>query len=554
MTYQINISGIVQGVGFRPMVYALAKKNQIKGTVSNSTSGVIIQFNAEEETAHQFYKSILNNLPLNSRVTHHQLTEIKSQLFNGFRIIESTTSSTTSVMLSPDFAMCFSCREELHNPTNGRYHYPFITCTQCGPRYSIIFRLPFDRSTTSMNEFEMCETCISEYSNVSDQRFYSQTNSCDDCGIKMKLHLGNNIIESQEKIIPAAIQLLQAGKTVAIKGIGGYLLLCDATNENAISQLRERKHRPTKPLAVLYPNISQLRNDVKLCKAEEDALQSVEAPIVIVGLKAESTTGIRTQLVAPGLQSIGVMLPYAPLLELIACQFQKPLIATSANISNSPIVYQDDAAIQTLFTIADAVLTHNRAIVIPQDDSVVRFTDHETRIVIRRSRGLSPSYFESSPTSDSILAMGAQLKSTITLQYAGNTYISQYIGDLESADTEKNYQEILNHLLSVTGAQPELILTDLHPDYDSTRLGQQYASISAIPIRQVQHHEAHFAAVLSENNLLDQNDPILGVVWDGTGLGSDSHHWGGEFFKWQENEFLRVAHLSYFPMILGDKM
>jgi hydrogenase maturation protein HypF len=554
MTYQINISGIVQGVGFRPMVYALATKKRISGTVSNSTEGVVIQFNADEKTAHQFYKAILNNLPSNSRVTHHLLTKIKSHLFNGFHIIESTTSSTTSVMLSPDFAMCASCREEIHDPTNRRYHYPFITCTQCGPRYSIIFSLPFDRSTTSMNEFEMCETCISEYSNVSDRRFYSQTNSCEDCGIKLKLHLATTLLESQKQIIPTAIQLLEAGKTVAVKGIGGYLLLCDATNENAISQLRKRKHRATKPFAVLYPNLSQLRSDVKLCKAEEAALQSVEAPIVIVALKTELTTNIQTQLIAPGLQSIGVMLPYAPLLELIASQFQKPLIATSANISNSPIVYQDDEAIQLLFSMADAVLVHNRAIVIPQDDSVVRFTDSGRRIVIRRARGMSPSCFGTSPTSENILAVGAQLKSTIALQHSRNTYLSQYIGNLESADTEKNYQTILNHLLTVTGAKPELILADLHPDYTATRLGQQYASISTIPFEQIQHHEAHLAAVLSENNLLEEDNPILGVVWDGTGLGSDLHHWGGEFFRWQENELSRVAHLSYFPLLLGDKM
>jgi hydrogenase maturation protein HypF len=554
MTYQLHLTGIVQGVGFRPMVYALAKKNEINGTVSNSAEGVVIQFNAEEEAAHHFYKSLLLNLPSNSKVTHHQLTEIKSQAFSSFEIVESTTSGTTSVMLSPDFAMCPSCREELHNPSNRRFHYPFITCTQCGPRYSILQQLPYDRSHTSMNEFEMCEACVSEYALTSDRRFYSQTNSCHLCGMKMGLYLSTTIIESAGEIIPAAIQLLQEGKTVAVKGIGGYLLLCDATNERAISQLRNRKHRPTKPFAVLYPNLSQLKNDVRLRKEEEDAVQSVEAPIVIVSLKTKPLTEIQTHVIAPGLQSIGVMLPYAPLLELLAFQFQKPLIATSANISNSPIIYQDDEAIQSLFAVADAVLVHNRAIVIPQDDSVVRFTDSGRRIVIRRARGMSPSYFGSSPTSENILAMGAQLKSTIALQHAERFYLSQYIGDLESADTEKNYQTILNHLLTVTGAKPELILADLHPDYTSTRIGQYNASLSAIPIVQIQHHEAHLAAVLSENNLLEESDPILGVVWDGIGLGSDSHHWGGEFFRWHENEFSRVAHLSYFPLLLGDKM
>jgi hydrogenase maturation protein HypF len=554
MTYQIHLTGIVQGVGFRPMVYALANKIGICGTVSNSAAGVVIQFNAAKEMAHQFYESVLSHVPANGKVTHHQLTEIKSRTFSTFDIIESSAAATTSVMLSPDFAMCLQCRAELHNPSNRRFNYPFITCTQCGPRYSIAQQLPYDRSTTSMNEFEMCEACATEYSSVSDRRFYSQTNSCSECGVKMKLHLATHIIESQKEITSNVIQLLLDGKTVAVKGIGGYLLLCDATNEKAIRQLRERKHRPTKPFAILYPNLSRLKDDVWLREEEADALQSVEAPIVIVSLKSKSVNEIQIPLIAPGLQSIGVMLPYAPLLERIAFQFQKPLVATSANISNSPIVYQDDEAIHSLVAVADAVLTHNRKIVIPQDDSVVRFTDNGTKIIIRRARGMSPSYFGNNQTSENILAMGAQLKSTIALQHAGNTYLSQYVGDLESADTEKNYQKVLNHLLTVTGAKPEIILTDLHPDYTSTRLGQQYASMLTIPVKQIQHHEAHLASVLSENNLLEEDKPILGVVWDGTGLGSDSHHWGGEFFRWQENEISRVAHLSYFPLLLGDKM
>lgn len=554
MTYQINISGIVQGVGFRPMVYAVAKANEINGTVSNSAEGVLIQFNAEEKKAQQFYKSILSNLPGNSKVTHHQLTEIKNQTFRTFSIVESTNSATTSVMLSPDFAMCAQCREELHNPSNRRYHYPFITCTECGPRYSIIQGLPYDRVNTAMSDFEMCEGCTAEYSATSDRRFYSQTNSCGTCGIELRLHLSSGVIESQTEILDSVNQLLLLGKTVAVKGVGGYLLLCDATNKEAVVHLRKRKHRPTKPFAVLYPTLSHIQKDVSLRKEEADALQSVEAPIVIVSLNSNSTTEIQTELIAPGLHSVGVMLPYAPLLELLAFQFQKPLVATSANISNSPIVYQDDEAVESLFAVADAVLVHNRKIVIPQDDSVVRFTNKGIRIVMRRARGMSPAYLGPNPTEENILAMGAQLKSTIALQHACNTYLSQYIGDLESADTEKNYQTILNHLLAVTGAEPKLIVTDLHPDYTSTRLGQQQASSLNVSVKPVQHHEAHLAAVLSENDLLKSDVSVLGVVWDGTGLGSDNNNWGGEFFKWHEQELSRIAHVNYFPMLLGDKM
>jgi hydrogenase maturation protein HypF len=554
MTYQIHIGGIVQGVGFRPMVFALAKKYRIQGNVSNSSEGVIVQFNAEEALATSFYQSILSQAPANSKIVFHELKMIEEIAFNKFEIIDSVHSANNTVLVSSDFGLCIDCMNELHDLKNRRYQYPFITCTQCGPRYSIIEKLPYDRCITSMNEFVMCHDCEKEYKNVNNRRFYSQTNSCKECGVKIELDLGNHNCE-KEKVIEKVLQLLQEGKTVAVKGIGGYLLLCDATNEHAIRRLREKKHRPSKPFAVLYPTINILKEDVWLQPEECKALESAVAPIVLVRVKTKPGSGISKHLIAPGLQTIGVMLPYAPLLHLIAVAFNKPLIATSANISNSPIVYKDNDAKLSLFTVADAVLSHNRNIIVPQDDSVVRFTDTGRRIILRRSRGLAPSFFSSNEgASMQMVAMGAQLKSTVSLQFAGNTYVSQYIGDLESADTEENYNTILNHLVSITGAIPELVLTDLHPEYSSSRIGEQLAKSWRVPIERIQHHEAHFAAVLAENDLLRFKNQVLGVIWDGVGLGTDGHSWGGEFFIFNNDGFSRINHLHYFSLLLGDKM
>lgn len=555
MTYRIHLTGIVQGVGFRPMVFMAAKKFGVNGSVSNSSSGVEILFNADDSLAQQFYQSILQSLPANSRVLHHQMTHTKNQTFEMFSIVESTSDPTTSVLLSPDFALCKSCREELHDPANRRYQYAFTTCTQCGPRYSVTNALPYDRIHTTMQPFQMCIDCQKEYDNPFDRRFYSQTNSCCRCGIKMSLHLPSLEVIEDAEVIDKTIDLIQTGKIVAVKGVGGFLLLCDATNADVILRLRERKHRPTKPFALLYPNEDLLKGDVELNETEHRELNSPVAPIVLVRLKYNSCSGVQSKFIAPGLHSLGAMLPYAPLLEQIATGVNKPVIATSANISNAPIVYRNEDALRSLFSVADAVLVHNRDIVIPQDDSVVRFSNTGSKIIIRRSRGWAPTFFPSHKFPEQcVLAMGAQLKSTVTLLHLANVYISQYIGDLENADTEKNYKTVFQHLLKITGARPELILVDSHPDYASTTIGNEFGILTGTTAQRIQHHRAHFAAVLAENNLMDTEKPILGVIWDGVGLGDDGASWGGEFFSWEGQEMNRVQQLSYFPLLLGDKM
>lgn len=548
-TYFIHLKGIVQGVGFRPMVYELAVQNNLSGAVSNSSSGVEIFINASESEATAFYELVLSNLPPRSKVVEHSIQQVASQKFESFGIIDSESNQPPIAFLSPDFALCESCRKELHDAKDKRYEYAFITCTQCGPRYSILNQLPYDRIRTSMSAFEMCEVCSKEYKDSDDKRFYSQTNSCEKCGVVLTLFVNGE--KYKTNTVEQTVALILAGKTVAVKGIGGYLLLCDATNEKAIRTLRDRKNRPTKPLAVLYPNPKMLHSDVALSDEALKVLQGEVSPILLTPLLSNPASEIQTSLITPGLRSLGVMLPYAPLLELIATKINRPLVATSANLSHQPIVYNDAVAMEGLSSLADAILIHNREIVIPQDDSVIRLTNN-LPIVIRRARGLAPSFFSKiSWTDKTVLAMGAQLKSTVTLLHKGNVYVSQYLGDLESIEAEKNYRAVIDHLLKITQAHPEIIIIDKHPSYTSSEIGKALAVQYSATVQHVQHHAAHFAAVVAENNLKEN---ILGVIWDGVGLGTDGNFWGGEFFIWDNHTVQRVDHFTEFPLLLGDKM
>jgi len=555
MTFDLHITGIVQGVGFRPAMFNAAVQLGLKGKVNNTADGVHVIFNAPgAQDADEVSRALIAAAPVNSKITCYQLLQLPEQTFSDFIIEQSSTNDVSSVMLAPDYAICDACRTELKQPGNPRFNYSFITCTECGPRYSIIDQLPYDRHYTSMREFEMCDKCKAEYDNTVDRRFYSQTNSCPRCGIEISLHYNDDIREG-ENALTTAIKLIAEGKIVAVKGVGGYLLVCDATNDQTLRTLRTRKHRPSKPFALLYPNMDILLADAHISAAEAIALRSSAAPIVLVKAKSKPASKIVKELIAPGLNSLGVMLPYAPLLEQLAASLARPLVATSGNISRSPIVYEDEEALAELSKIADAVLTHNRRIIAPQDDSVVRFTTAGRQIILRRSRGMAPSYFTSSlKLKAPILAMGAHMKSTVTLFHKNNLYVSQYLGDLESADTEAVLNNTTQHLLSITGAKPSMILTDGHPQYASTLLGNKLADERNISTEAIQHHEAHFAAVLLENELLDTDRKVLGVVWDGTGLGADGKAWGGEFFLFCEGRIQRVGHWSFFPLLLGDKM
>ena len=560
-TYHIHIMGQVQGVGFRPYVYRMAQQFGINGEVYNSIDGVHIIFNAIETRAEEFYQSLISNAPAISHITASVINKIANRNFDEFKIISSEYEGQYNVLLTPDFAICEDCRRELKSEigTTRRAGYPFITCTNCGPRYSIVHRLPYDRENTSMSSFEMCSSCSHEYNEPTDRRYFSQTNSCADCGISLSLNSNEKGFQEKDynTIIPKAIQLLEEGKIIAVKGIGGYLLLCDAANKESISRLRNYKQRPSKPFALMYPNVEMLKADVLLSPVEEKTLTSPSSPVLLLHLKENISSDICLSEIAPGLNQVGVMLPYAPVYELLLNGYNKPVIATSANISNSPIVYKDDEAIEQLNKMADFIISNNREIAVPQDDSVIKFSSFESqKIVIRRSRGLAPTYINPDLPlpKENILATGALLKSTFTLTHQQNIYISQYLGNLDNYDVQKNYHYCLNHFYSLFDTQPEIILTDKHPDYYSTSYGLDLAKEMHIPVKQYQHHEAHFAAVLGENNLLKNDKPVLGIIWDGFGLGNDGQSWGGEFFIYKNYEFERHSHIGYFDYLLGDKM
>jgi hydrogenase maturation protein HypF len=549
----------VQGVGFRPYVYKLALEFQLHGWVNNTMDGVHIEFNASAEKAETFFNFLIENVPKLCVITEHNFFEVERKLFNDFEILQSKNIGPADLLLTSDFAMCPQCKNELNQSRNRRYAYAFTTCTHCGPRYSISRQLPYDRETTTMAEFPMCNACKKEFLDPEDRRYYSQTNSCPDCRIDLQLFDNHQRLLSlpQDKILDEVVALWKQGKIVAIKGIGGYLLTCDATNNEAIMTLRNRKQRPNKPFALMFPNLEELRTMVVVGAEELKELGSPASPIVLFKCKQTEKSAVIQNAVAPGLDQIGVLLPYTPLYVLLLQKFEKAIVATSGNVTNAPIVYQDEIALEKLSGIADYILVNNREIVIPQDDSVVKYSPlSKQRIVFRRSRGIAPSYINGvlNFPKETLLATGADLKSTLTLMHEGNCFISQFIGDLESFDTQVSYKKMLDHFGQLFNAQPEVMLSDFHPNYYSTRLAESLASHLCIPIEKCQHHIAHFGAVLGENNLIATSEMILGVVWDGTGFGDDGHIWGGEFFIYHNFEFERFTHFEYFPFILGNKM
>ncbi len=558
-SFQIHINGIVQGVGFRPLVYRLATEMQLKGYVKNGNDGVSIFFNASLQEAKLFLKKIKLSVPARSKIISAELKKAADAVFPDFSIIfEDDISSEKKVLISPDIALCNNCKNELHDKNNRRYRYPFITCTQCGPRYSIIHHLPYERDATAMKDFTMCKTCNNEYTSVANGRFFSQTNSCADCGIELSIlnNPASILSKNTGEVLSHIKNFLQQGKIIAVKGVGGYLLLCDAACPAAIQELRRRKHRPSKPFAVLYPDIETVQADFELNGQEKELLKSGEAPILLLHPQGNIENNLAIHNIAPGLTRLGVMLPCSPLLELIASDFGKPLIATSGNISGSPIIYKDEDALLYLFDIADFIVTYNREIVIPLDDSVIQISKHTNQqIILRRSRGYAPSFLNyKSKTSACILSTGAFLKGSFTLAVNGNVFISQFLGSGEAYESQLMYKHTLAHWLSLYQVKPEIVIADLHPGYFSVQYAAELANKYEIDLKQVQHHEAHFAAVLAENNLINNTEPIMGVVWDGAGLGSDGNIWGGEFFKYKNNEMRRCYHFDYFPAIAGDKL
>lgn len=551
-TYHIHIRGMVQGVGFRPHVCRLAREMHLQGWVSNANDGVHIEFSAQADHARAFYHHILQQPPKHAVITGYEMKEIPLQHYHGFSILHPHGAQEPDLLLTPDIALCPDCRKEIHDPSSRRYQYAFTTCLNCGPRYSIIRELPYDREHTTMAPLAMCPACEAEYHNINHHRHYSQTNSCPSCAIRMEL---SGFELTQEEIPKKAAELLIEGKILAVKGIGGYLLMCKATDAAVISTLRERKQRPSKPLAVLFPSLEMASAETVIRPVEEKALTSRFAPIVLCALRRTGQLEKMAEHIAPGLEKLGVMLPYTPLLELIASHAGIPLIATSGNISGSPIIYEDEAARILLGNIADHILSYDREIVTPQDDSLVQFTEHEQLVILRRSRGLAPNYLPMLfADHGSWLAMGADLKSAFAIQQKHNLYVSQYLGNQNSMEAQQAYKNTLAHFQDMLQIRPELICIDTHPHYQVSALGRELQERTGAKLIEVQHHRAHLAAVLAEHKLLDSTDPILGFTWDGTGYGDDGNIWGSEAFTFSHGRMERVAHLKYFPQLLGDKM
>ena len=554
-TYRITISGQVQGVGFRPFVYGLAKSFSLTGTVSNNEEGVVIFVTGPKDSIQQFFEKLLKNPPPVSKIKNSAIIEVENSLFADFNIIPSTKSSQLNLPLTPDFAICDDCKKDIQDPKNRRYLYPFTTCVNCGPRWAITNTFPFERDHTSITDFPMCDACEKEYSNPEDRRFHSQTNTCHACGIELILidNAGNKIDSTPQSIFKKIVKLLAEGNIVAIKNTGGFLLCCNAENAAVVKKLRNKKNRPNKPFAVLFPSMEFLQNDLKINELQRKSLTSTERPINIIPL-GNYKGKIALNAVAPGLNQLGVMLPYSGILQLLANELNFPIIATSGNIHSSPIIGNNAEAFENLQQVADYFVQHNLEISHPQDDSVVKFSaKFNQQVLFRRARGYAPNYFEAKLNSEKkIMAMGADLKSSIAFYPNEYLYVSQYLGNLQNFDVYKRFTATVNSFINIFEKQPEVVLTDKHPGYQSTQFGKELAKNNKSKLVEIQHHKAHFSAILGEHQLFSEK--VLGIIFDGTGYGDDGNIWGGEFFKYEHHKIERINHVDYFDWLLGDKM
>jgi len=546
----LQLQGAVQGVGFRPFVYRLATELALSGWVNNTVSGVFIEVEGNPETLETFQKRLLAEKPAIARVDNVKSTWLDPVGYETFEIQASPreASDPKSVVVLSDLATCSDCLAEIFNPRDRRYRYPFTNCTNCGPRYSIIETVPYDRANTTMREFPMCPACGQEYKNPRDRRFHAQPNACPECGPQLTFW-GEEEVNGDPALIATA-EALRQGKIVAVKGLGGFHLMVEARNERAVSRLRERKQRPKKPFAVMYPSLDKIKADCQVSEIEAEVLASPQAPIVLLSKNRENSSIAPT--VAPNNPNLGVMLPYTPLHHLLLAELEFPVVATSGNLSNEPICIDETEARERLQGIADVFLVHNRAIARPVDDSVVRII-HDQPVILRRARGYAPfsTRLELPNHSNlSILAVGGHLKNTIALYQNQQVFLSQHIGDLETARSRQAFQDTQTSLANLYDFQPEQIACDLHPDYYSSQYAQQLATEKQLPLNPVQHHLAHILACVGEHHL---SPPVLGIAWDGTGYGLDHTIWGGEFILVTEESWQRVAHWRTFGLPGGEK-
>ena len=547
---EIHIRGIVQGVGFRPFVYKLATQHDLTGWVRNSSAGVDIIINGNSGSINKFLETLQSAPPPLSKIDHFVIQDSVEDAFTDFQIIFSNSIMDEFMPISPDIAICDDCQKELFDPGNRRFRHPFINCTNCGPRFSIIKDIPYDRPSTTMGDFPMCPECQMEYDDPSNRRFHAQPVACPNCGPTLWFESQGNRNLLNDAAIQTAREYLKSGKIIALKGIGGFHLACDAANPQAVNRLRVRKGRSGKPFALMAFDIQTVGKYCFITPFETDLLASKEKPIVLLQKRDDLQL---PDSIAPGHHTLGMMLPYTPLHLLLLepdDTFPDLLVMTSGNISEEPIAYTNPSASEDLAAIADGFLVHDRHIHIRTDDSVVTVFQ-ENPYFFRRSRGYAPLPIRIADNSASIFAAGAELKNTFCLTRGEYAFISHHIGDLDNLKAYQSYRDGIRHYQEIYRIIPNVIACDLHPDYMSTRYAIERSKEEGIPLVQVQHHHAHFAACLADNQW-SANSQAIGVCLDGTGLGTDGHIWGGEFLVGDYNRFSREFHLEYLPLPGGD--
>lgn len=581
--YKIHITGIVQGVGFRPFVFGLATRYNLVGWVKNTAAGVDIEVDGSPEALEAFIDALKVETPPLGRIDSFEISSQKSQGYSSFQIVHSDSNPEDFIPISPDVSICPDCLQELFNSVNRRYHYPFTNCTNCGPRFTIIKDIPYDRPKTTMAEFPLCPDCRAEYNDPTNRRFHAQPVACSICGPKIWLEYparegepNRTITESEagqriatDNILRESQQLLNDGKILAIKGLGGFHLACDATNPSAVRELRVRKLRVDKPFAVMMPDLAAVERHCHVSNKERELLLSRQRPIVI--LKRRKSSSIASE-VAPGQDTLGVMLPYTPLHYLLFSDMTtqsaalKPYVyvMTSGNLSEEPIATENEEARIRLSILCDAFLMHDRPIRMRCDDSVVRVMVEQTEedipshpnvnqrsLIFRRSRGFAPDPIRLPFEMPPILAVGPELKNTFCLVRGPYAFISHHIGDLENYETLLSFEDGIDHFERLFRIKPTAIAYDLHPNYMATRYALERAQREGLPTIGVQHHHAHIAACMAENGLKG-DQPVIGVAFDGTGYGTDASIWGGEFLVSNYLDYQRAAHLKQILLPGGD--
>jgi len=537
----LTVNGIVQGVGFRPFIYNLARSIGLTGSVSNTSTGVLIEIQGSHEQIVEFSQRLRSESPPLSTIISVTEKEMPSNTDTDFAIVSSSDTSHVSTLISPDVALCEDCLNELFDPDNRRYHYPFINCTNCGPRYTIIENIPYDRPFTSMKHFLLCPDCMREYEDPEDRRFHAQPNACPVCGPHVWLSKAPNSLLEVTDPIRETVKLLAQGKILAIKGLGGFHLAVDARNSSAVARLRQAKGRDEKPFALMVRDLETAAKFVRLNPLERQTLSSIQAPILLAHSRFDPDLAPN---IAPGSDRLGIMLPYTPLHHLLLASSLEILVMTSANYSEEPICIDNDEAISRLGSMADYFLLHDRDIYLRSDDSVVAEMGGLIR-PLRRSRGYAPRPVFLKRKGPAVLAVGGELKNTIAISKNNKVFLSQHIGDLENLAAYEFFQMTIEHLKRIFEIEPALIVHDLHPEYLSTK----WAKDQDLPLLAVQHHHAHLAACMAENDL---NESVIGIILDGTGYGIDGTIWGGEFLVGDDSGFERKAYFDPMPLPGGE--